>query len=372
MFTNNNNNNNDIAVTIGTQAAANASKSAAVVNESSNSVPMAQLVMKSSFESNKQQQQMLMQLTTDKNHHTASKKQQKTDNFLQQSQTQNSATEASINFVFSPAGPNSFLNTFKNISSSASKISSLKQTTPTNAATVEQKFRSSPRSLKQNSKRKLDLNALLDQMPDKDFVEIEQKTGATSNCNLMNKFEQGVANVAANAKADEAGSPASGRKNKFKKPLTEHQKEVRKQKSFLPMEIQQVCNGLEPNMDSQMSCTNDYEDSMQSQSFIMPPSSHEQTAASSMKSRQSLPSCVAFKSLNQFSAGNNKTLAPNTHLNDENANDKMDMDKDDDYLLANMDITQSEKRQSTVAMAAPLSPPLPVQAPTANASLGLF
>ena len=139
-----------------TTSSANNSKSDYTNNESSNSVPMAQLVMKAAA--------------------------------AESSATANANANATINFVFSPAGHNSFLNTFKNISSSASKISSLKQntaTTPTNnnnSSTTT--VRASPRSLKQNSKRKLDLNALLDQMPDKDFVEIIEKPTKECSANL--------------------------------------------------------------------------------------------------------------------------------------------------------------------------------------------
>jgi hypothetical protein len=274
---------------------------------------MAQLVMKSAFEASKQL------------------------NLLQQSQTQNNTNTnqiinnneaATINFVFSPAGgQNSFLNTFKHISSSASKISSLKQgsATPTNDSknVAQANVRASPRSLKQNSKRKLDLNALLDQMPDKEFVTIEEKCTEALNCNLLDKYDT----------ADKDSH------NKFKKPLTEHQKEVRKQKSFIPLEIQSVCSGLEPTMDSQMSFTNDYDDSMQSQSMCMYPTMQEQ-----VNSRKSLPN---------LKMTSNSTLPMPTKAateEEENANDPMDLDAkdDDDYLLANMDMSQAEKRVSVV------------------------
>lgn len=105
--------------------------------------------------------------------------------------------------------------------------------------------RSSPRSLRNNnSKRKLDLNVLIDQMPDKDFIEITSvkanKIEEEELTKVMNKLDR-----------------SAEKKKPFKQPLTEHQKEVRRKKSFIPMEIQSVCCVLEPTMDSQMSCTND-------------------------------------------------------------------------------------------------------------------
>lgn len=146
-----------------------------------------------------------------------------------QSQSNNLAT----NFVFSPAGRNSFLNQLNNQTQSASKVSALKTPEAKNL-----RPRPSPQSLNHNSKRKLDLNVLIDQMPDKEFTEISK----ASNCDLMKRIDKG------------------SKPSVFKQPLTEHQKEVRKQKSFIPMEIQAVCDELEPTMDSQMSCSMQGED----------------------------------------------------------------------------------------------------------------
>ena len=122
--------------------------------------------------------------------------------------------------------------------------------------------RSSPRSLKNNhSKRKLDLTALIDQMPDKDFIEIgSTKSSKPDNAHLLNAISQ-------------LDKSAERKKHQFKQPLTEHQKEVRRsqKKSFIPMEIQSVCCVLEPTMDSQMSCTNDtYEDAATVHSQLQP------------------------------------------------------------------------------------------------------
>jgi len=129
------------------------------------------------------------------------------------------------NFVFSPAGQNSFqiapntniiVASCPNIglSSSTSKLNTNVMKTPDASNVLS---RSSPRSLKHNSKRKLDLNSLIDQMPDQDFVEINTKSSE-------------------------------------KLPMTEHQREMRRKISFIPMEVQYVCSILEPTMDSQMSC----------------------------------------------------------------------------------------------------------------------
>lgn len=91
------------------------------------------------------------------------------------------STTLTANFVFSPAGRNSFLNALNtNKSMSASKASSLKTPEGKNL-----RPRQSPRSLNHNSKRKLDLNALIDQMPDKEFVEITKPS-----CNLLERIDK--------------------------------------------------------------------------------------------------------------------------------------------------------------------------------------
>lgn len=158
-------------------------------------------------------------------------KSKKQADLLKELQTKNS-TSVTANFCFSDAS---------GISSSTSKLNSNLMRTP-DASTLG--VRSSPRSLRNNnSKRKLDLNVLIDQMPDKDFIEINKKANNIDDedvKNVMNKLDK---------------SAEKFKKNK--QPLTEHQKEMRKKKSFIPMEIQSVCCVLEPTMDSQMSCTND-------------------------------------------------------------------------------------------------------------------
>lgn len=84
--------------------------------------------------------------------------------------------------------------------------------------------RSSPRSLRPNlSKRKLDLDRLIDQIPDKEFISIKK-----SNANLFSDKKQN------------GSSRRSSQKANKKNPLTEHQKEVRKQKTFIPIEVQSV------------------------------------------------------------------------------------------------------------------------------------
>jgi hypothetical protein len=309
-----------------------------IVNDSSNSVPMAQLVMKSEASKNLLQQSQA-QNNTDSPSTTPTTTATPASPSLNPNTTTTTTTTTnknnqSVNFVFSPAGgQNSFLNTLKNVSLSASKMGSLKQhqhlTTPSN-----EHQRYSPRSLRQNSKRKLDLNSLLDQMPDKDFVEIDEAQKSTVT-NLLHKFD-----------------PQATKQAKFKKPvLTEHQKEVRKQKSFLPFE----CQGLEPhsNMDSQMSFTNDCDDSMQSQSMIVYPSQHDQQSNRNFSSRKSMPASIS------------------------STDQGMDLDKDDndDYLLANMDLSVSKetpklapKKESPTP--SPTPPPAP--APTTTTSSIVF
>jgi len=108
------------------------------------------------------------------------------------------------NFVFSPAGQNSFQiapNT-NIIVASCPNIGLSSSTSKLNTNVM---------------KTKLDLNSLIDQMPDQDFVEINTKSSE-------------------------------------KLPMTEHQREMRRKISFIPMEVQYVCSILEPTMDSQMSC----------------------------------------------------------------------------------------------------------------------
>ncbi len=167
-----------------------------------------------------------------------------------------------VNFVFSPVR-NSFLNTFGS-SLSASKATKTPET-------IVPKL--SPRSVRQ-SKRKLDLNFLIDHAPDKEFVEINNKT----NCNLFDKFNS----------------------TKQKQPLTEHQKEMRKQKSFIPMEMQSISNAqLETD-----SCTN----------TMMDEDSTTQTIFNENKANN-------MSKLNKSSSNGEPMLSD---LNDENA--KMDLD----------------------------------------------
>ena len=134
--------------------------------------------------------------------------------------TESNSSISIAHFVFSPAGRNSFFKQQQqqqqqhqqNQSASASKA----------VRTPDQKtVRASPRSLRHNSKRKLDLNGLIDQQPDKDFVAIN-KPEMKSRRSLSLRSKQ---------------------------PLTEHQKEVRKNKSFVPMEVQPV------DVDSQLNCS---------------------------------------------------------------------------------------------------------------------
>ena len=221
------------------------------------------------------------------------------------------------NFCFSGAS---------GLSSSTSKLNSNLMKTP-DASSLG--VRSSPRSLKNNnSKRKLDLNVFqIDQMPDKDFVEINEKCPKDSIVSMedLNQVEN--------------------KKSLFKKPLTEHQKEVRKKKSFIPMEIQSVCSVLEPTMDSQMSCTNDTfaaDDSIVNSQFAKPAMNETSNAL------------IQF-SLN--SLGKPAEPPAQQEMECEHSEETKLVHKDDeDYLIANTDMLVSN--EATVAAAAN---PLPLQ-----------
>lgn len=105
--------------------------------------------------------------------------------------------------------------------------------------------RTSPRSLRPNiSKRKLDLDRLIDQLPDKEFIAIK-KTSL-----FAEKTKQ-------NGDAKELFLAS-------KKPLTEHQKEVRKQKTFIPLEVQSVFSATN---DSQSTFAFDDDTNTQSSNF---------------------------------------------------------------------------------------------------------
>lgn len=97
-----------------------------------------------------------------------------------------------------------------------------------------------------SSKRKLELNfqVPIDQLPDKEFVQIVNNT-----------------------------STASSRKStgsiKTRTPLTEHQKEARRNRSFIPSVVQSVTAEFDySNLDSQMSMM---DDDTNTQSMMMPP-----------------------------------------------------------------------------------------------------
>ena len=91
------------------------------------------------------------------------------------------------------------------------------------------------------TKRRLDLNNLIDQMPDTDFIKIND-TQLTVNSVAM----------------------PSTSLFQFKSPLTEHQKEMKKAKSFMPSEIHNVCIDLTSSLidpNQSMSCTLDFDES---------------------------------------------------------------------------------------------------------------
>ncbi len=193
--------------------------------------------------------------------------------------------------------------------------------------------RSSPRSLRNNSsKRKLDLNVLIDQMPSSDFIEIGKGTHDEIN-SLMNKLDKS------------AEKSSHSKKNPFRQPLTEHQKEVRRKKSFIPIEVQSVCCVLEPTMDSQMSCT--MEDTQDTQS-------HNPVVAKNLKFDQEKHDLDCIKSAmvdtqnelnNQMDAeksiSENDTTnvlpTPNVSTNAKTESSKDD-DNDEDLLIANMNV----------------------------------
>ena len=172
-------------------------------------------------------------------------------------QVQPAVNSIVTNFVFSPAGQNSFQIASSNItascppgftaSSSASKLPSSVMRTPDASNVIS---RSSPRSLKHNSKRKLDLNLLIDQMPDQDFVEI---TSNNNNCKMEESNDEIKMKI--NSKTMDVNKKRRNSLRQQQQPLTEHQKEMRRKRSFIPIEMQSISSVLEPTMDSQMSCT---------------------------------------------------------------------------------------------------------------------
>ena len=149
-------------------------------------------------------------------------------------------------FVFSPFNEKAS-SVQINQSQSASKIYQLK--TPENSGTHHfHTAQTSPRNLRNNSKRKLDLNGLIDQMPNDEFVLIKNsppKVPATADNSTQS--QKSVKSSQSTQSANESGL--------FKQPLTEHQKEMRKKKSFIPFEMHSLCSEIEA--DSQMSMTQD-------------------------------------------------------------------------------------------------------------------
>lgn len=147
--------------------------------------------------------------------------------------TESNSSISIAHFVFSPAGRNSFFKQqqqeqqHQQQSASASKAVRTPDKKPA---------RASPRSLRPSSKRKLDLNGLIDQQPDKDFVTI-------SKPEMKSRRSLGL---------------------RSKQPLTEHQKEARKNKSFVPMEVQPI------DVDSQLSCSVMDEDTNTQQTVDQP------------------------------------------------------------------------------------------------------
>jgi hypothetical protein len=124
------------------------------------------------------------------------------------------------NFVFSPAGSAGRKSYHQFDQQKSSPLINNQQILATNSAT----------------KRKLDLNNLIDQMPDKDFIKISDVITTTTT----------TTNVS-------SASPLS-----FKAPLTEHQKEVKKSKAFIPSESIDL---ISSTLDHSMSCTLDFDES---------------------------------------------------------------------------------------------------------------
>ena len=184
----------------------------------SSSVPIVQLI-----QSNKKKDLELI-LTDDD-----------TDDGFENNKIQKSpSTNAKLaNFVFSPA--NSFNR--KSFHQNDQKLSPL---TPSNSQQL---------ALSNSAtKRKLDLNNLIDQMPDKDFIKINNE------------------NQTVNVLSASTSTVISGNNSpfQFKAPLTEHQKEVKKAKSFMPSEIHNVCIELTSSLvdpNQSMSCTLDFDES---------------------------------------------------------------------------------------------------------------
>jgi hypothetical protein len=189
---------------------------------------------------------------------------------------------ATVNFVFSPVVSASGRPTFYSGSASASKVVK----TPDSSSI--QTRQSSRTPLGNSSKRKLDLNFQIDQLPDKDFVEITKPS----------------AHQIPVAPVKQASGGRKSTSSLFKQPLTEHQKETRRHKSFIPMVMSSVCNELDATMDSQMSMMDDDTNTqsmmgMPHSQFASNPSNNSLSNARNL-SEKSLLNAESSKAISQF------------------------------------------------------------------------
>ena len=245
-----------------------------VLNESSNSVPIAQPLHANSAMSAaaacyasssaaKEQQQTSSQKGGQKTPTLVAGRKTSVSSSSAASDVANESSNGKVSkFVFSPVGYKSFVTTAeadappppppvptkeppagkggRRLSSSSSKADRVVKT-PENTGTALASIAQSPRSLRPNLKRKLELGNLIDYAPSQEFVEIGG--GVAKPANSLSKPQPTVAAakppVTEAATAPAAPKPTTTLKTyPIFKPLTEHQKEMRRKRSFIPSEMQ--------------------------------------------------------------------------------------------------------------------------------------
>ena len=253
----------------------------------------------------------------------------------------NSVT-ATVNFVFSPisAGRQSIFGS----SGSASKTVK----TPDSSTTTTNQTRQSARTpLSNSSKRKLNLNfQQIDQLPDTDFVEITSVSKSASLTDVLNRKNSKQENSKSSSSSSSRKSMGSA--SLFKQPLTEHQKETRRHKSFIPtVYMDSAFTEPDATMDSQMS-TMDEDTNTQSMMMAPPlPSAVNQsvnlnTSGASVKTASFCDAKGDDVAPLKTGSENNKDIVESEKstgilnssknngsridTNDENACDKMDLD----------------------------------------------
>jgi hypothetical protein len=156
-------------------------------------------------------------------------------------------------FVFSPISTQKKTN-FSG-AASCSKIQSMK-TPDTAQATLTRQTSRTP--LGTSSKRKLDLNFQIDQLPDDQFVEIPAQKPKQQLPNKRQNIKDTKEDTGGKSLKASSSRKSTGSALLFKQPLTEHQKESRRARSFIPSVMQSVCREIDlSTIDSQMSMMDD-------------------------------------------------------------------------------------------------------------------